>query len=138
VPEGWRLEEIVVLGLASNRLARAVAVDEITSPLRRGVRRWAAARPDDRLASKLAELLSCPVCTGWWTSLGVSLVAPGRARVRRGVAVAGVQVMLSLAERLVSERGREAIHDAETAELTSEGLREVAAEVGPAAVVSRA
>ena len=58
MPEGWQLEEIVVLGLASNRLARAVAVDEVSSPLRRGVRRWAAARPDDHLASWLAQLVS--------------------------------------------------------------------------------
>jgi len=124
-----------VLGLASNRLARAVAVDEITAPGRKVVERWSAGRPDSVLAAKAAQLVSCPVCTGWWTSLAVSLVAPGRARLRRGVAVAGVQVLLTLAERLVSERGREAIHEAHAAQITSAGLHEVARREGPAAVV---
>jgi hypothetical protein len=136
VTEGWGLEEIVVLGLASNRLARAVAVDEITAPARRAVERWAAGR-DSAAAEKVAQLVSCPVCTGWWTSLVVSAVAPGRARLRRGVAVAGVQVLLTLAERLVSERGREAIHEAQAAQVTSAGLREVARRDGPAAVIPR-
>jgi hypothetical protein len=135
---GWKLEEIVVLGLAANRLARAVAVDEISAPLRSRVRRWAASRRGDVVAEKIAELIGCPVCTGWWTSVAVSLAAPGRARLRRGAAVAGVQVLLSLAERLVSERGRAAIHEAHTAELASEGLHEIAAEQGPAAAALHA
>jgi hypothetical protein len=132
---GWRLEEIVVLGLASNRLARAVAVDEISAPLRRWVVGWARGRPGEPVAEKLAQLVTCPTCTGWWTSLLVSAVAPGQARLRRGVSVAGVQVMLALAERLVSERGRAAIHEADGAEVTAEGLREVATEESPAAAV---
>jgi hypothetical protein len=43
----------------------------------------------------------------------VSLVAPGRHRLLRGVAVAGAQVVLALSERLISEEGRVAIHSAD-------------------------
>jgi hypothetical protein len=41
---------------------------------------------------------------------------PGTYRVRRGLAVAGVQVVLSLAERLISEEGRIAVRRAGVAD----------------------
>jgi hypothetical protein len=53
------------------------------------------------------------VCTGWWSSLLLSMVWPGRCRFRRGLSVAGAQVLLTLAERLVSEQGRVAIRQAD-------------------------
>ena len=110
-----RLEETIVIALAANRLARAIAVDEITAPARSRIGSWARRRGGGP-AIKIEALLNCPMCVGWWMSLVVSLVWPGRMRLWRGVAVAGVQVLLSLAERLVSERGRGAIHHADLAE----------------------
>jgi hypothetical protein len=114
-----RLETVVVLSLAASRLARAVSVDQITAPLRERVSAHAAVR-DTAGWRRIDELVHCPVCTGWWTSLAVSLVAPGRRRVLRGVSVAGMQVVLSLAERWISEEGRAAIVNADLVERTVE------------------
>jgi hypothetical protein len=116
----WRLEQILVLALASNRLARAVTVDEITAPARQRLVAWADEHLSTAGRSRLEQLITCPVCTGWWTSIGLSLLTPGPRRIRRGMAVAGAQVLLTLAERLVSERGRAAIHEAELVEAAAE------------------
>jgi hypothetical protein len=105
------LEEVVVLAFAANRLARAVSTDQITAPLRDRMTAWAG--PGETWRKGVVDLIHCPVCTGWWTSLGISLLSPGSRRVRRGLAVAGVQVLLTLAERLVSEEGRVAVGRAE-------------------------
>jgi hypothetical protein len=95
-PRGPGLEETIVIALAAGRLARAISVDQI------------------------AELLRCPVCVGWWTSLATSFAWPGRMRVRRGIAAAGVQVLMTLAERLISEQGRAAISRADLADERSQ------------------
>ena len=118
---GWRLEQILVLALASNRLARAVTVDEITEPARQRVLGWAGEHLSAAGRSRLEQLITCPVCMGWWTSIALSLLTPGPRRVRRGMAIAGAQVLLTLAERLVSERGRAAVHEAELVEAAAEG-----------------
>lgn len=105
-----------MLALASTRIARAISVDEITKSGRERLER-AAARPGGaRWLDWAHRLVDCPLCIGWWTSLAVSLVAPGRQRLLRGAAVAGAQVMLTLAERLISEEGRTAIHMADRVE----------------------
>jgi hypothetical protein len=114
--EGWDLEHIVVLALGANRLARAISVDEITEPVRSAAAGWAERHLPTGAAQRLQDLVECPVCVGWWTSISVSLWAPGERRLQRGVAIAGAQVLLTLAERLVSERGRAAVHEAEIAE----------------------
>jgi hypothetical protein len=116
----WQLEQILVLALASNRLARAVTVDEITQPARDRLLAWADEHLSAAARSRLEQLIACPICVGWWTSIGLSLLTPGRRRIRRGMAVAGAQVLLTLAERLVSERGRAAIHEAELVEAAAE------------------
>jgi hypothetical protein len=126
-----RLEEVVVLALAADRLARAISVDEVSEPLRRRCHAWASTRRGSVGPRWVTRLLDCPLCTGWWVSLGVSLAAPGRRRVLRGAAVAGAQVMLSLAGRLVSEEGRVAIERADLlGEATDDTVTE-AASVGP-------
>jgi len=111
-----RLEDTVLIALAGDRLARAISVDTITAGLRARIDRWANDTPGGPARRTLAELLHCPVCVGWWTTVAMSLVWPGRMRVRRGIAAAGVQVLLTLATRLVSEEGRAAIHEADLAE----------------------
>jgi hypothetical protein len=109
---GWRLEQVIILALASNRLARAITVDEITEPARARSIAWGQDHLSPSLQQRLTQLIECPVCMGWWTSILLSLLTPGRRRLRRGMAVAGAQVLLSLAERLVSERGRAAVDEA--------------------------
>ena len=61
----------------------------------------------------MADFVKCPVCTGWWASLAASALWPGHHRLRRGISVAGAQVLVTLAERLVSEQGRVAVTQAE-------------------------
>jgi hypothetical protein len=109
------LQEVVVLGLAATRLARAVAVDDVSQPARDHLQSWSRRPGAGRWRTWLDSLVHCPICAGWWLSLAVSAVAPGRHRLLRGVAVAGAQVLFSLAERLVSEEGRAAIHQANQA-----------------------
>ncbi|HSP27035.1 MAG TPA: DUF1360 domain-containing protein [Ilumatobacteraceae bacterium] len=109
-----RMEEIAVLAFASTRLTRAISLDEITAPLRdqldqkaeNGGRTWVWA----------SKLVSCPACVGWWVSLSISVMLPGRHRLLRGASVAGLQMLLALLERLVSEEGREAISSADLVE----------------------
>lgn len=72
------LLRVAVVGLAAYRLARAVALDSITEPLR--MRVYTAAYGDEpvsdsttphRPASWLYGLLSCPYCCGFWIALGL-------------------------------------------------------------------
>jgi hypothetical protein len=109
------LQEVVVIAFAADRIARALSIDSISAPVRERLRR--SPSPEGagtgRVREFAADLLDCPVCTGWWSSLGISMMWPGRYRLRRGLAVAGVQVVISLAERLISEEGRIAVRQAE-------------------------
>jgi hypothetical protein len=112
---GPGLQEVVVIALAADRIARAVSLDAITAPLRARLRE-SSSRANGATAPlwhRTAELVDCPVCTGWWSSLLLSMVWPGDNRFRRGISVAGAQVFLTLAERLVSEQGRVAVRRAE-------------------------
>ena len=111
----YGLEEVLVIALAAQRISRAISTDQIAAPLRERLDRWAADSEgrQQTVAIKVGELVRCPVCTGWWVSLAASALWPGRDRLRRGVSVAGMQVLLTLAERLVSEEGRAAVHEAD-------------------------
>jgi hypothetical protein len=110
------LHDVVVLGLAATRIARAISLDEISAPARTRLASWAETPGRSPLRRWVNRLIECPICVGWWTSIGLSLVVPGRQRLLRGGAVAGAQVLLALLERLVSEEGRAAIHQADQAE----------------------
>jgi hypothetical protein len=110
-----RLEEVAVLALAATRLARVISIDEITAPVRRRMEEWAEGSSAPTWRTWSVELVRCPVCVGWWASLAISLAAPGRHRLLRGVSVAGLQVLLALFERLISEEGRAAVYVAERA-----------------------
>jgi hypothetical protein len=46
----------------------------------------------------------------------MSIAWPGNHRFRRGLSVAGVRVVLAFAERLLSEEGRLAVREAESAD----------------------
>lgn len=112
---GPGLEEVIVIALAAGRVARAVSIDEVSAAWRERIHTRAntASGSSSRLQRWAADMIGCPVCTGWWSSLVLSLLWPGRHRVRRGLAVAGAQVILTFAERLVSEQGRLVIQQAE-------------------------
>lgn len=103
-----------MLAFASSRVTRAITLDEISKPLRSRLEQNAEnGGPAWVWTSKL---LSCPACTGWWVSLAISVVLPGRYRLLRGASVGGAQMLLALLERLVSEEGREAISSADLEE----------------------
>jgi len=53
----------VLLALAASRATRLVTIDRITV----GLRRWAVHRYGE--TSKIAYLLNCPFCVGFWFSL---------------------------------------------------------------------
>lgn len=58
------LELVIVLGLATYRLARAVAIDDITE----GVRSWFYRRTQWGY-----RLVSCAYCIGFWIAAAVTL-----------------------------------------------------------------
>jgi hypothetical protein len=95
-----------------------MSLDEISAPLRERLRGESGqgAATGGRLRRLAADLVDCPVCTGWWSSLLMSIAWPGNHRFRRGLSVAGVQVVLAFAERLLSEEGRLAVREAESAD----------------------
>lgn len=107
-----------MVALAAARIARAISVDEVSAGVRGRISALAERPSAGTRWHTLDRLVGCPLCVGWWASLAVSLVTPGRHRLLRGVAAAGVQVLLALAERWVSEQGRTAIHVANSAERT--------------------
>lgn len=104
-----------MLALAATRLARVISVDEISAPFRRRIEDWADGPSAPKWRTWSLDLVQCPVCVGWWASLAISLAAPGRHRLLRGVSVAGLQVLFALTERLISEEGRAAVYVAERA-----------------------
>jgi hypothetical protein len=117
--------DVLVIALGAQRIARAISTDEITAPIRERLDRWAGDATGTAygpVAQRLSELVRCPVCTGWWTSLAMSAMWPGTARMRRGISVAGLQVIFTLLERLLSERGRASIHEADIGAAKSRAL----------------
>ena len=70
VPDWWGF---VLLGLASFRIWRILAVDKVFEPVRDRVFRLADHKPDspdDRYRYSLDEFVSCPWCFGFWIVLG--------------------------------------------------------------------
>jgi hypothetical protein len=81
MPEWWL---VALATLATYRVVRLVTADKITEPIFERLRWWFEQRwfekhmrdesaPDDEWNSKLAYLLSCPWCLGFWVS-GVTTV----------------------------------------------------------------
>lgn len=75
------IEVAVIAGLAGYRLTRAVTTDTITEPLRRGLAAWAYPQEELEGGGKsrhvvrqwLFNLLTCPLCLGFWITLSVAL-----------------------------------------------------------------
>ena len=66
--------DVVRIGLASYKIGRLVAKDEVTSWVRAPVTRdEEASEPKHEGAARaLGELVTCPYCVGVWTSAGLS------------------------------------------------------------------
>lgn len=107
------LAVVVVLALASYRLARIVARDTITEPFRARLYEWSWIDPDGgrgdpvprkgQLRCYVNELLTCMLCLGLWVSVGVFAVYDATIGYSHGTAgwllgagaVAGAQALLS-------------------------------------------
>lgn len=58
---------LIVVGIATYRIARAIAVDDITRPMREKI------AYGTRTPSRLAELVLCPICVGFWVGMTLGL-----------------------------------------------------------------
>jgi uncharacterized protein DUF1360 len=74
LPERVGFGDIVRVGLASYKLGRLIAKDEVTSFVRVPVTRDEEAQEPEQegLARALGELLTCPYCIGVWVAAGFS------------------------------------------------------------------
>jgi Protein of unknown function (DUF1360) len=86
LPERVGFGDVLRLGLASYKLGRLVAKDEVTSWMRAPVTQDAeATEPKPRGAERvLGELVTCPYCVGVWVASGLSyglVLFPRQTRV---------------------------------------------------------
>jgi Protein of unknown function (DUF1360) len=86
LPERIGFGDVVRIGLASFKIGRLVAKDEVTSWVRAPVTRDEEASEPKRegAARALGELVTCPYCVGVWTSAGLScalVVLPRETRL---------------------------------------------------------
>lgn len=97
----------LVVALAGYRLARAVSVDDITKPIRDLLYRWTygTGKPPKNYRQFLFDLVTCPICTGWWITITLGLVtsmsltdAPAVQHLLLAVAAAGGQCWLTVRE----------------------------------------
>jgi len=74
LPERIGFGDMLRVGLASYKLGRLVAKDEVTSWVRAPVTRDAEAQEPERegMARALGELVTCPYCIGVWVAAGFS------------------------------------------------------------------
>jgi Protein of unknown function (DUF1360) len=74
LPERLGFGDLARIGLASYKLGRLVAKDEVTSWVRAPVTRdEEATEPKPRgMERALGELVTCPYCVGLWTASGLS------------------------------------------------------------------
>lgn len=96
----------LVVALAGYRLARAVSVDDVTLPIRQGLYRWTYERGAPKSYRVfLLDLINCPVCSGWWITIGLGLAAsaqltdaPITQHILLAIAAAGGQCWLTTRE----------------------------------------
>jgi Protein of unknown function (DUF1360) len=74
LPERIGVGDVARIGLASFKIGRLVAKDEVTSWVRAPVTRDEEATEPERegAARALGELVTCPYCVGVWTAAGLS------------------------------------------------------------------
>ena len=75
LPKRVGFGDVALVGLASYKLGRLIAKDDITSFVRAPVTRDEETQEPERegLARALGELVTCAYCIGVWTSAGLSV-----------------------------------------------------------------
>jgi hypothetical protein len=74
LPERIGFGDVLRIGLASYKLGRLIAKDEVTTWMRAPVTRDEDAQEPEQegMARVLGELLTCPYCIGLWVAAGFS------------------------------------------------------------------
>jgi hypothetical protein len=74
LPERVGFGDMALVGLASYKVGRLIAKDDVTSFVRAPVTRDEETQEPERegLARALGELVTCPYCVGVWTAAGFS------------------------------------------------------------------
>jgi hypothetical protein len=102
-----RVADLALLGVATHKVARLIAKDPVTSPLRAPFTRFAGTSGEAELAEEvrgtglrkaIGELVTCPFCMGQWVATGFTfgyVVAPRLTRL-----LAAVMVELTIADFL--------------------------------------
>jgi hypothetical protein len=90
LPERVGFGDVARLGLASYKIGRLVAKDDVTSWVRAPVTRDEDAQEPERegMARALGELVTCPYCIGVWASAGLTGALVLRPRETRLVTTA--------------------------------------------------
>lgn len=85
LPERIGLGDLARVGVASYKVGRLVAKDEVTSWVRAPVTRDEEAQEPERegMARALGELVTCPYCIGLWVSAGLTAALAVRPRETR-------------------------------------------------------
>lgn len=85
LPQRIPLDDLVRVGLASYKIGRLVAKDDVTSWVRAPVTRDEEALEPERegMARALGELVTCPYCIGLWISAGLTAALALRPRETR-------------------------------------------------------
>jgi Protein of unknown function (DUF1360) len=85
IPERVGAGDVARVGLASYKIGRLVAKDEVTSWMRAPVTRDEDAQKPERegMARALGELVTCPYCIGLWVSAGLTGALVVRPRETR-------------------------------------------------------
>lgn len=85
LPERVGFGDVARLGLASYKIGRLVAKDEVTTWMRAPVTRDEDAQEPERegMARALGELVTCPYCIGLWVSAGLTGALALRPRETR-------------------------------------------------------
>ena len=85
LPERIGFGDVARLGLASYKIGRLVAKDEVTTWVRAPVTRDEDAQEPERqgMARALGELVTCPYCIGLWVSAGLTGALAVRPRETR-------------------------------------------------------
>lgn len=116
VPERIALRDLVLTALATQRMARLVAKDPVTSPVRAPFTEYVGvagpaelqeqARDDSRFRHTVGELVTCPFCLGQW--IGTAFVAGHVLAPRAARLVASTFAVVGVADTLqhVTQRVR--------------------------------
>ena len=95
LPKRIELGDVLLLGVATHKLARIVAKDRVTSPLRAPfvtfVRTSGAGEVEERsrgvgIRRAIGDLLTCPWCMAPWVALGLVATFVAKPRIGRALA----------------------------------------------------